>query len=98
MVTGEDGFDKDKLAVALEYRKGKDAAPRLSAKGKGHIAEQIIAIARQHGIEIRQDSDLAVMLGKLEIDAPIPLEAYAAVAEILAYVYKANDKMKRKPA
>ena len=76
-------FDKNKLAVALTYERGKSDVPTVSAKGKGFIA-------------VRQDSDLVVLLSKLDIDMPIPLEAYAAVAEILAYVYKANDKARRK--
>lgn len=87
--------DKDKLAVALAYDRTEDDAPRVAAKGKGYIAEQIIELAKKHGIEVRQDSDLVTLLSKLEIDMPIPLEAYAAVAEILAYVYKANDKARR---
>lgn len=90
----EKPFDKNKLAVALHYEQGKDVAPRVSAKGKGYIAEQIIAIAKAHNVEIREDADLAVMLEKLDIDTPIPLEAYVAVAEILSYIYKKNDAMK----
>ena len=89
-------YDKDKLAVALKYDRGAREAPHLAAKGRGFIAEQIIELAKEHNIEIRSDADLAILLSKLEIDAPIPLEAYNAVAEILSYVYKANDKMKRK--
>lgn len=88
---------KNKLAVALQYERSKDKAPRVTAKGKGHIAQAIIELARQHGVEIREDADLAGLLSKLDIDTPIPLEAYAAVAEILAYIYKANDQMKRRP-
>ena len=88
-------FDKNKLAVALEYRRDKDNAPRVSAKGKGYIAERIIELAREHGIEVREDSDLTTLLSKLDIDMPIPLEAYTAVAEILAYIYKANDGMRK---
>ncbi len=84
--------DKDKLAVALTYERGKDEAPRLAAKGKGLMAEQIIKLALEHNIEVREDPDLVTLLAKLDIDMPIPLEAYAAVAEILAYVYKANAK------
>lgn len=87
--------DPDKLAVALQYEREKDAAPRLTAKGRGYIAQQIIEMAKQSGVEIRQDADLAQLLGKLDIDTPIPLEAYAAVAEILAYVYRTNDRMKK---
>lgn len=93
--TGEPPFDRNKLAVALAYARGEDKAPKVAAKGKGHMAETIIALAKEHHIEIRQDSDLASLLSKLEVDALIPLEAYAAVAEILAYVYKANDTAKR---
>lgn len=89
-------FDPNRLAVALKYEKEKTAAPVVSAKGKGYIAEQIIALAKEHNIELREDADLAVLLSKIEIDAPIPFEAYAAVAEILSYIYKTNDKLKRK--
>ena len=88
-------FDRDRVAVALRYEVEKDAAPRVSAKGKGYLAEQIIAIAKANGVEIREDADLATMLSKLDIDTPIPLEAYAAVAEILSYIYRTNDAMKR---
>jgi len=93
MATGENPpVDREKLAVALTYDIGKDEAPRLAAKGQGLIAEQIIKLAQENNIEIRKDPDLVNLLAKLEIDMPIPLEAYAAVAEILAYVYKANAK------
>lgn len=89
-------IDKDKLAIALSYDRESDDAPRIAAKGKGYLAEQILKLAGQHGVEIREDADLATLLSKLDIDAVIPLEAYAAVAEILSYIYKANDKMKPK--
>jgi len=88
-------FDKNKLAIALAYNRTKDRAPIVAAKGKGAIAQAIIDMAKQHGIEVREDSDLAALLSKLDIDTPIPLEAYAAVAEILAYVYKANARAKQ---
>ena len=91
--TGE--HDRNKLAVALAYAREKEAAPRIAAKGKGYIAEAIIELARQSGVVVREDRDLANLLSKFEIDTPIPLEAYAAVAEILAYVYKANEQAKR---
>ena len=87
-------FDKTKLAVALKYERGKADAPIVSAKGRGYIAQQIIELAQQNNIEIRRDTDLVTLLEKLDINTPIPLEAYAAVAEILAYIYKANDKMR----
>jgi len=96
MATADDApFDRNKTAVALTYDMAKDAAPKVSAKGKGHIAEAIIALAKKHNIEVREDPDLAMLLSKLDIDMPIPLEAYAAVAEIISYIYKANDRARR---
>lgn len=77
-------------AVAIEYERGVDAAPRVTASGKGLIAEQILAIAFERGIKVRQDAELVDILSLIEVDSPIPLEAFAAVAEILAYVYQAN--------
>ena len=98
MATGDEEQAKrtrEKLAVALTYERDKGQVPTLAAKGRGLIAEAIIELAKKHNIEVREDSDLATLLSKLDIDMPIPLEAYAAVAEILAYVYKANDRAKR---
>lgn len=92
----ETPVDRNKLAVALAYSREAGEVPTVAAKGKGYIAEQIIELARRHNIEVREDTDLAMLLSKLDIDMPIPIEAYAAVAEILAYVYRANDKAKRK--
>lgn len=83
-------------AVALKYDRQKDPAPRVVAKGKGTIAEQIIRVAMENGITIREDANLVEILEKLDIDSIIPLEAYTAVAEILNYVYKANAKLKGK--
>ncbi len=82
------------LAVALKYDREKDPAPRVVAKGKGTIAEQIVKVAEANGIVIREDADLVEILEKLDLDAIIPLEAYTAVAEILNYVYKANARAK----
>lgn len=85
-------------AVAVEYDRNEEAAPRVTASGKGLIAEQILAIAFAKGIKVRKDEDLVEVLSKIEVDSPIPLEAFAAVAEILAYVYKANASMKQRKA
>ena len=88
-------FDKNKLAIALQYEIGKDVAPIVTAKGKGYIAQQIIELAKTNNNAIRQDSDLAGLLEKLDLNTPIPLEAYTAVAEILSYIYKMNAKAKK---
>lgn len=75
------------VAVALRYNGGADDAPRVVAKGQGSLAEQIIALAKARGIEIRRDADLVNLLEAVPLDAPIPIEAYVAVAEILSYIY-----------
>jgi flagellar biosynthesis protein len=89
--SGGDGA-ADAVAVALRYDPPREDAPRVVAKGRGQIAEQILEIARAKGIAIREDRDLAALLETLELDVEIPLEAFVAVAEILAYVYRANGR------
>lgn len=86
--------DSPKIAVALKYENGRDEAPRVVATGKEKMAEQIIALAKEHGVEIHQDSDLVEILSTLDIDSLIPLEAYATVAEILSYIYRKNAESK----
>lgn len=77
-------------AVALKHERGSGTAPSIVASGKGRVAEQILEIAFAQGVKVREDADLTELLSQLDVDSPIPLEAYAAVAEILAYVYQAN--------
>ncbi|WP_033068904.1 EscU/YscU/HrcU family type III secretion system export apparatus switch protein [Thalassospira australica] len=80
----------DQKAVALRYKHGKDNAPTLSAKGEGSVAEQILQVAFANGVKVRKDSDLAEILMAVEVESEIPLEAFAAVAEILNYIYRIN--------
>ena len=79
-------------AVALKDRTAERAVPQILAAGRGKIAEQILQLAYENGLAVREDSDLAEMLAKIEIDSPIPSEAFGAVAEILSYIYRANGK------
>lgn len=81
---------KKKKAVALRYDKGKDAAPKVAAKGRGRMAERIIELAEEHGLELHQDADLVEVLEKVELEQEIPLEVYGVVAEIFRYIYAAN--------
>lgn len=74
-------------AAAIAYDGKKDLAPRVTAKGQGAVAEKIIAIAREHGIPIKDDPALVEMLCRLDLDEYIPVELYRAVAEILAFIY-----------
>lgn len=83
-------------AVAIEYERGKEEAPKVTASGSGSIAEQIMQIAFDRGIKVRQDAELVEILSLIEVDSPIPLEAFAAVAEILAHVYAANATAKQR--
>lgn len=78
------------LAVALRYEPDRAEAPRVTAKGRGALAEQILRIAFDRGVKVRTDADLAEVLAAVEVDSEIPLEAFAAVAEILSYIYAAN--------
>ena len=80
-------------AVALKGEIDSEAKiPHISAAGRGKIAEQILQMAFDNGVKVREDSALAEMLATIELDSPIPSEAYLAVAEILSYVYKANGE------
>ena len=79
-------------AVALGYEPEKDNAPKVLAKGQGHVAQKIIQIAIDEGIEIRKDADLLQILKAVDIDSEIPIEAFSAVAEIISYIYKQNGK------
>ena len=81
------------VAVALGYRGEEGNAPTVKAKGKGLIAEQIIATAREHGVPIQSDPDLVEVLAALDLDMEIPEEIYVVVAELLAFVYRTNNKL-----
>ncbi len=84
----EQDVNLDKKAVALKYDQLKDRAPRVIAKGKGHVAEHILATAQKHTIPVYQNKALVNMLMALEIDREIPPELYKAIAEVMAYVYR----------
>ncbi len=79
-------------AIALQYDRETDPAPRVVATGKGAVAEALLEIAREHGVPIKEDAALAEILAVLELDSFIPLEAYTAVAEMLNYLYRQNAK------
>jgi len=76
------------LAVALEYQRGTREAPRVIAKGRGHVAERIVALAQASGIVIEADPLLAEALAQVELDDSIPIELYEAAAIVIAYVLR----------
>jgi len=88
----EDKANSRQTAVALRYEPEKDRAPKLVAKGQGHIAEKIIELARQHHIPVREDKNLLQILSRLDLNQEIPAEVYKAVAEILAFIYRLANR------
>lgn len=87
-----DNQDKQHKAAALKYRRGADAAPVITAKGRGAVADKIIELARRAGVPIREDRNMVEVLSAMELHEEIPPELYKAVAEILAYIYTMSGK------
>jgi flagellar biosynthesis protein len=87
--------DKIKKAVALKYTRGKDVAPKITAKGRGAVADKILALARENRIPIEQDTTLMEALYRLDINEEIPEELYQIVAELLAFIYRMNTMKKK---
>ena len=83
---------EDAIAVALHQVSEVDRAPKVIASGRGIIAEQILEVAFSMGIKVREDADLAQVLSAVNEESEIPVEAFAAVAEILVYLYQANNE------
>lgn len=83
---------KNKKAIALGYEAGTDFAPRVKAKGKGYVAEEIINRAKQADIPLQEDPSLVEMLSQLEVNEKIPENLYEVVAEVFAFVYKIDQE------
>lgn len=81
-------------AIALGYDPETDRAPKVIAKGLGPVAEAILAIARKHDVQLHEDPALARSLYILELGQEIPEEFYIAIAEVLAFIYRMDKKMK----
>lgn len=84
-------IEQPNKAVALSY--DGVSAPILSAKGTGEIADEIIAIAKEHNVPIREEPDLVNLLARLKLDEEIPRELYIAVAETIAFAYMIKGKV-----
>lgn len=85
-------------AVAIKHDAQTTAPPRIVAKGRGAVAEQILTLAFAHDIKVREDADLVEILEAVDVDCEIPLNALATVAEILTYLYRANNMAPPAPA
>lgn len=86
--------DNVREAIALAYSQA-DAAPRVVAKGRGLIAEQIIAKAREAGVYVHESPEMVALLTQVDIDQNIPAELYLAVAELLAWLYRLEQTNKK---
>jgi flagellar biosynthesis protein FlhB len=81
------------VAVAIRYRRDEGRAPRVTAKGKGAMAEYMRALARENGVAIYQDVPLARFLyRKVKVGREIPAQTYKAVAAVLAFVYRLGGR------
>lgn len=88
--------DSPQLAVALAYSAGKPA-PQVVAKGRGLLAEAIIARAREAGVYVHESPELVSLLMQVDLDQHIPPELYIAVAELLAWIYHLEHGDPRRP-
>jgi len=81
-------------AVALRYAQEAAGAPKVVAKGVGGAADRILELARESGVPVREDADLVALLGACDLGEEIPVEMYAAIAELLVHLYQLNDSMR----
>jgi len=83
-------INRPELVVALSYDGHR--APRVTAKGRGALAEQILALAEVHAIPLEQDPELAALLAQIPLGEEIPEALYRAVAEVIAFAYLLSGK------
>lgn len=81
-----------KKAVALQYRPARDPAPRVTAKGQGVIAQNMVDTAREAGVPVVQNGPLADALQSVAPETPIPEQAFVAVAGIYAFLMELDKQ------
>lgn len=79
------------LAIALKY--DGENAPRLTAKGRGELANRILALAQEHEVPLHEDPELAALLSQIPLGDEIPQSLYRAVAEVIAFAYLLSGKL-----
>ena len=85
-------FATDRLITNNQKAADARKVPQVVAAGRGNIAEKIMQLAFDNDIKVKEDAALAEMLAAVELESPIPSEAFMAIAEILYYVYRANGE------
>ncbi len=83
--------DTRRTAVALKYDAATAKAPKITATGRGFVADKIVALAREKGVPLREDPNLVQILSQLDLNQEIPPSLYQVVAELLAFVYRLNN-------
>lgn len=86
--------EKRKDAIALKYQSKFDTAPKVVAKGKGLIADKIVSRAKDFGVPIQEEPSIVEVLSNLEINQQIPKDLYNVVAEVFAFIYRADKQIK----
>ena len=81
-----------KRAIALRYSEGQDDAPTVVATGQGLIADKIVEKAKEAGVAIQENAELAEALSQVELGTAIPEDLYPVVAEVLVWVNRMNRK------
>ena len=81
----------ERKAAALSYKQGQ-YAPVVIAKGKGVVAEAIIACAHEAGVYVHESPELVNLLMQVDADQFIPPELYRAVAELLVWLYRMEQE------
>lgn len=92
MTPAPSSIEETLLAVALSYP-GELSTPRVSAKGRGPIAEEIIRRAKSAGVYVHESRELVGLLMQVDLDRHIPSELYVAVAELLAWLHRIEQQM-----
>jgi flagellar biosynthesis protein len=95
-MTEKNSNSKPLKVVALSYDSSQQAAPKVTAKGSGLIANSIIQKAKQHQIPLQEDPSLVELLSQLQINETIPEQLYDAVAEVFAFIYHVDREHSKK--
>ncbi|QYZ64825.1 MAG: flagellar protein FhlB [Gammaproteobacteria bacterium (ex Lamellibrachia satsuma)] len=86
----EERNSKPNLAIALNY--DGENAPKLTAKGRGELAERILALAEENDVPLHEDAELAALLSQIPLGDEIPEALYRAIAEVIAFAYILSGK------
>ena len=81
---------KPDVAVALLY--DGENAPRITAKGRGELADRMLQLAEKHGIPLQGDAELAAILAQIPVGNEIPESLYRAIAEVISFAYMVSGK------